>query len=244
VERGVTYEFRLRSENIFGFSENSEITQIKAAGIPYAVLSPVVTSIEANGNVLISWASPDDNSEDLTHFEVEVENSDGSSSLPNLDYCPGDALTRQCSIPVPVLTASPYNLAFQQLVRAKVRPVNFYGIGPWNEFNTVGAKIRQVPSQMGPISLIRKSETMIEVAWQELTGVHTGDSVITAYTLYWDNNSGTPDIMLISDASVTSFTVYGTIGGFEYQFKVSASNIYGEGEASEILTQLASDLPE
>jgi hypothetical protein len=122
--------------------------------------------------------------------------------------------------------------------------VNFYGIGPWNNFNTIGATIRQVPSQMGPISLVRKSETMIEIAWQELTGVHTGNSAITLYTLYWDNNLGTPDIMLISDASVTSYTVYGTIGGNEYQFKVSASNIYGEGEASEILTQLASDLPE
>jgi hypothetical protein len=112
VERGVNYEFRLRSENIFGVSEDSEITEIKAAGIPYAVLSPVVTSIEVNGNVLISWNSPDDNSEDLTHFEVEIENSDGTSSLPNLDHCPGDAQKRQCSIPVAVFTAAPYNLVF------------------------------------------------------------------------------------------------------------------------------------
>ena len=94
VERGVTYEFRLRSENIFGFSQNSEITLIKAAGVPYAVIEPVVTSIQSNGQVLIAWNAPDDNSEDLTHYEVEIQNADGSNSFANTDYCSGDAQTR------------------------------------------------------------------------------------------------------------------------------------------------------
>ena len=58
---------------------------------------------------------------------------------------------------------------------------------------------------MGPISLVRKTETMIELNWSEITGVQTGDSEITAYTLYWDDNTGVVDIMLVSSPDATSY---------------------------------------
>lgn len=88
---------------------------------------------------------------------------------------------------------------------------------------------------MGPISVVAKTETMIELLWNEITGVATGNSDITAYTLYWDDNTGNTDIMLTSGASEITYVVYGMTGGLEYRFKVTASNIYGEGLASEEL---------
>jgi len=54
------------------------------------------------------------------------------------------------------------------------------------------------PSQMGPISVISKTETEITLSWGSLTGIATGNSEITAYNLYWDNNSGTTDMLIIS----------------------------------------------
>ena len=97
---------------------------------------------------------------------------------------------------------------------------------------------------MGPISVVSKTETMIELAWSEVSGVATGNSVITAYKLYWDDNSGSTDIMLTYGATTVTYTVFGTTGGLEYKFKVTASNIYGEGEASDELSQIASDVPD
>lgn len=35
LQRGAVYDFRLKAENIFGVGPASEVTQIKAAGIPY-----------------------------------------------------------------------------------------------------------------------------------------------------------------------------------------------------------------
>jgi hypothetical protein len=135
-----------------------------------------------------------------------------------------------------VLTAAPFNLAFEHLVSARVRSVNFYGTSDWNTFNTQGALIRQVPTKMGPISVLDKTETMISLAWSPLEDVHTGNAAITNYTLYWDDNTASIDIVLAKGVSTLDYIVYGTTGGLEYQFHVTASNIYGEGEASDILT--------
>lgn len=55
-----------------------------------------------------------------------------------------------------------------------------------------------MPSQMGPLSVISKTETEITLAWSPLTGVATGNSLITSYNLYWDNNSGTVNILVVS----------------------------------------------
>lgn len=51
---------------------------------------------------------------------------------------------------------------------------------------------------MGPLSVISKTETEITLAWSPLTGVATGNSLITSYNLYWDNNSGTVNILVVS----------------------------------------------
>jgi hypothetical protein len=53
IQKGTTYEFRLRAENIFGVGELSEVTEIKAAGIPYKIMSPATISIDTDGTVKI-----------------------------------------------------------------------------------------------------------------------------------------------------------------------------------------------
>lgn len=115
VLRGTTYEFKLKAENIFGIGEDSEITAIKAAGIPYPIQNPVTTSINPDGSVKISWEAPDDNSEDLTHYEVEIQDTTGSLSFTDTVNCPHSevTLTKECDIPMSVLTSAPYSLTFQ-----------------------------------------------------------------------------------------------------------------------------------
>ena len=141
------------------------------------------------------------------------------------------------------LTASPFNLAFDQLVLVKAISTNFYGSGPESVVNIGGVRVMQKPSQMGPISVISKTETEITLSWGSLTGIATGNSAITAYNLYWDNNSGTVSNLVVSGL-INQFTVQGTTGGQTYQFQVTASNVYGEGERSQTLSQISSDVPD
>jgi len=142
-----------------------------------------------------------------------------------------------------VLTQAPFSLIFDQVVKVKVRSVNAFGTSQWSDYNSVGAQIRSVPSQMGPLSVISKTETEITFAWSELTGALTGNSAIISYNLYWDDNTGVVNKRLAS-GQMLNFTVSGTTGGLPYQYKVSATNIYGEGQASEVLVSLASDVPD
>jgi hypothetical protein len=64
------------------------------------------------------------------------------------------------------------------LILVKARSTNFFGIGLDSTLNTEGVRIMRVPSQMGPISVISKTETEITLAWGELAGVATGNSEI------------------------------------------------------------------
>jgi hypothetical protein len=61
--------------------------------------------------------------------------------------------------------------------------------------------------------------------------------------LYWDNGSGTTNIELINSL-VTSYTVTGLTGGATYMFMVRASNIYGYGAFSNVLSVVPSDIPD
>lgn len=93
-------------------------------------------------------------------------------------------------------------------------------------------------------TLVAKSEDEISIQWGTLSGSTAGDSTVTTYDLYWDNNSGTPNIQLINSL-ITSYTVSGLTGaGASYKFKVRAHNVYGSGAFSTILTVLASDVPD
>ena len=75
---GLTYLFRYRVKNIFGFSGYSPQASIKSAKAPSQPLS-VQTSISGE-NVLISWVPADDNYDTVLRFEIIVQKKDGSWS--------------------------------------------------------------------------------------------------------------------------------------------------------------------
>lgn len=99
-----------------------------------------------------------------------------------------------------VLTSWPYNLQFDELVVIRARTTNFYGTSDWSEPNILGATIKQVPTMMGPISVLSKTETEITLSWATLQGVQaTGNEEIISYNLYWDNSvASEPNIKVIS----------------------------------------------
>lgn len=102
-----------------------------------------MTTINSDGSVQIAWQAPDDNSEHITHYEVEIADTTGLLTFPQLAYCSDEKTEDQiCSIPMLTLVSTPFSLQFDQLVSAKVRAVNMYGKGDWSSLNTVGARIR------------------------------------------------------------------------------------------------------
>lgn len=68
---GTTHMFRYRVKNIFGFSAGySPVATVKSAKAP-EMPATIATSISGQ-NVKISWASPFDNYDSITRYEVDV----------------------------------------------------------------------------------------------------------------------------------------------------------------------------
>lgn len=63
IQRGETYEFRLRAQNIYGWGAWSDSTLIKAAGIPFTPTSVMTTFDAITGGVVLTWVAPHDNSQ-------------------------------------------------------------------------------------------------------------------------------------------------------------------------------------
>lgn len=71
---GVTYQFRVRAENIYGFGPFSDSIAIKTPTAPSATSVPL-TVIDKEGNIRISWNRPEDGGSPITGFTVQISNA-------------------------------------------------------------------------------------------------------------------------------------------------------------------------
>lgn len=67
---GLTYKFKIESRNIKGFSPESSVISILAAGKPETPLAPT-TSVLAS-NVIITWVAPFDNYLSITGYRIKI----------------------------------------------------------------------------------------------------------------------------------------------------------------------------
>ena len=101
VESGKFYQFRARASNIYGFGEFSGEFSFKAAQEPQQLATAAITSQNQATQVLIQWEYPDDSSDPVTAFKVEIRTSDRVTFLTTSE-CDGAeptiAANRQCLI--------------------------------------------------------------------------------------------------------------------------------------------------
>jgi len=150
-----------------------------------------------------------------------------------------------CSVPILEFSSAPFSLSVSTLIVVRVSATNSEGPGATSPENTSGATVKTVPVQMSAVyEGTGSTSTSIVLEWAALTSTSdTGDSAITTYNLYWDDNTGTTNIYLM-DSLVTTYTVTGLTTGSDYIFKVSASNFYGDGDFSADATFTISGVPD
>ena len=81
-------------------------------------------------NVIVEWTAPLANGSPITGFRITIGQDDGSYSQ-EMTHCDGSKSvtisSRECTIPLSVLTAAPYSLTLGDSVYAKIVAYNFYG---------------------------------------------------------------------------------------------------------------------
>jgi hypothetical protein len=186
---GTTYKFKLRLANIHGWGPFSSITSIKASQVP-DTMSAVTTSIDSStGGVTITWSPPtNDGSETIDTYLIEISNKAGTTWTVETLSCDGSnaayVSAKTCTIPMTVLTASPYSYTFDDLVVVRAKARNVIGFATsYSPVNTSGAKIRSIPSTMVIPTLVSYTDTSLSISWTALTSPNNGNSAILAYNV-------------------------------------------------------------
>lgn len=129
LTQGFTYAFKVQARNQVGYGDFSSEVSILAAQIPDQPEAPT-TSISGD-SVVVSWQLPDNRGSPITAYTVRVRESDSLTFTEDALNCGGTdqtiVLNRECSVPISVLRAAPFNLPWGSNIHAKVSAINAYG---------------------------------------------------------------------------------------------------------------------
>jgi hypothetical protein len=139
---------------------------------------------------VISWDLPYEGGTPITGYIVRLRHTDEINFTEDTVYCDGiNTLTiintRQCTVPVSVVTGSPYLLPWGSSVYADLQAFNTIGESPVSAAGN-GAIIIIVPD--APTDLVNveaiTSAYQVGLSWQQ--GASTGGTAITEYILSYD----------------------------------------------------------
>ncbi len=218
----VVYTFKVTARNLVGFGADSSSVDIRAAAKPSVPAAPT-TSVNSNTSITITWVAPLDGGSPITSYTVAIKNSIGSFSTESVNC---DVATTSCTIPISVLQAAPYNLAWGASIYASVIATNVVGSSVASSSGN-GAVILTNPDP--PISLANvvpiTNFSVIGLTW--VAPILVGGTAVIDYRVSWDQGTGTYVVLEsgITTASytTTSFLTYNTYFGF----KVESMNAFG-----------------
>lgn len=147
ITGGSTYKFRVRAKNLYGWGAFSSETSIMASQQPDPV--PSIDTANVDTKVIITWAAPMTNYADLLSYTLQVLNSNRKDYADANSYCDEDSANlltdRKCSMTLTELRAAPFSLTYNQIVVARVKSENIYGVSDYSQPNILGATIRTEP---------------------------------------------------------------------------------------------------
>jgi hypothetical protein len=191
--------------------------------------------------VKISWVAPFPNHRDVLRYQILIATSTGDF-VERKALCDGDAQAAvlYCLVDMHDLRASPFNLVYDALVRARVLAYNERGWSIASDPNSSGAHVQVEPLAMGVTSRgILTGPTQIDVYWSPLTTPQDGGSSVLSYHLQYDNGTFATtwlDVVGLAPDSIATTIIVSSeiVSGTIYGFRVRARNIFGWGPYSTV----------
>lgn len=208
--------------------------------------------INDSGMVRITWDDPQSGGSVIDTYEVQIKNNAGNWVTPS-DSCKNDETDAQgavvtegdikaasdsdgnpihlCRIDMLSMPAE-YGLEYDAAIVARVRAVNAAQLqGEWRESND-DAKVKTAPKKMTPAPTRGQSttSTTLHVKWDKITDEEAkGGSEIIYYSVYIGD-----EVDAIYSTSEDFYLYAQQASEASQKFRVSATNIYGPGEKSDV----------
>ena len=209
-----------------------------------------VTTQVSDTNIVISWDAPAINLAQITYYDIQIKIDDSTNYSNENTYCNGSSETivnnTQCTIPMTVLRASPFNLDLRDSVTAKVAAGSIYGLGDFSTDGN-GATIQTEPIAISTIERNNASttESQLAITWTALSPPDDGDSSVLLYEVQYRFSvesyvDGTNTYNTTSASFVTTATISANTS---YTIRVRAYNIHGFGSYSSDFETISSGLP-
>ena len=187
-------------------------------------------------------------------YSVEFKQSNGIYQIESsncLGTDPTVISTLTCTVPITVLTSSPYSLTIGSPVYAKIIATNQIGSSIDGLESSGSAVIQGLPNAplAGPTRGSETTTSQIQIEISTLSGSDAGYATISSYGVEWDKgeNSGTYYEIAgeTSDNLQTSFILTSPITMSQsYIFRYRAKNVFGFGSYSPDSTIKAIDSPD
>ena len=157
--------------------------------------------MNTNVSVTISWIAPNNGGSTITSYTIAIRQNDGTTYTPESTNC--NVSTTSCTVPISVLQASPYNLAWGSSVWATVLATNVVGSSAASAPG-YGATILTNPD---PPSLLTNnaaitSASVIGMTWTAPSVV--GGTPVIDYRVTWDQGTSTYTV-LATGITTTSY---------------------------------------
>jgi len=157
----------MEARNAYGYSVFSSTVSILTAQVPATPSAPTTTWNP--DNVIITWSAPDNGGSPIIGYIVTIGQSDLLTYSTDTAHCDmSSSVLTTCTIPVAVLRANPFSLAWGSSVYAKVIASNVYGNSGLSAAGN-GAIITTTPD--APINLAedytQRTKSTLGLTWNQ-----------------------------------------------------------------------------
>jgi hypothetical protein len=121
IVAGWPYYFRVRARNGLGWGPVSTSAAVKAATKPDQMDAATTAIDSATGGVIVTFTEPEDNSQGITAYRIEVAHgSDWSEELTSCDGSDATVMSNmQCIIPMSALRDTAFGLGYGELIQVR-----------------------------------------------------------------------------------------------------------------------------
>jgi hypothetical protein len=196
---GVTYGFRYRVKNIYGWSDFSPVTNILAADLPNTPEKPEFVSATDNSISIIMFAATDDNGAFVTSYVLEMDFGDEDT-----DFSEVTSYDQTSFLMSHTVTFAADGITTGAIYSFRFKAINSKGHSEYSEFLSVAAISPPNQPSTPVVDYAYSSRTSIYVSW-DLNEDGLGEGgLITGYKLYMDDGAGGDFVTVMDTVGYTS----------------------------------------